>query len=69
MDICQIVSWFGLFSVLGWVYECTYCAIKNRKWDNRGFLFGPVCPIYGFGASFVIIATSVLPKGSQDTIW
>ena len=54
MDICQIVSWFGLFSVLGWVYECTYCAIKNRKWDNRGFLFGPVCPIYGFGASFVM---------------
>ena len=69
MDICQIVSWFGLFSVLGWVYECTYCAIKNRKWDNRGFLFGPVCPIYGFGASFVIIAASVLPKGSQDTVW
>ena len=34
-----------------------------------GFLFGPVCPIYGFGASFVIIAASVLPKGSQDTIW
>lgn len=49
MDICSYVAWFGLFSVLGWVYECAYCAIRTKRLDNRGFLFGPVCPIYGFG--------------------
>lgn len=69
MDICSYVALFGLFSVLGWVYECTYCAIRNRKWENRGFLLGPVCPIYGFGASAVLIAANLLPKGSADAPW
>ncbi|MCR5098381.1 MAG: putative ABC transporter permease [Lachnospiraceae bacterium] len=41
---------FIFFSFLGWVYECIYCTIKSGHWENRGFLIGPVCPIYGFGA-------------------
>ena len=67
MDLCAYVTWFGLFSVIGWLYECTYCAIKTKKWDNRGFLFGPVCPIYGFGGIMVIAAAnlveSAVPSG------
>ena len=39
-----------LFSFLGWIYECTYCTIKSGRWENRGFLIGPICPIYGFGS-------------------
>ena len=31
-----------------------YCRILNGKWNNRGFLFGPYCPIYGFGAIVII---------------
>lgn len=71
MDICSYVTWFGLFSVLGWVYECTYCAIKNRKWDNRGFLFGPVCPIYGVGVTLVIFVAQMVPAGpaARDIPW
>lgn len=69
MDICSYVAWFGLFSVLGWVYECTYCAIKNRRWDNRGFLFGPVCPIYGFGVVAVIVVAQALPRGGDVSWW
>jgi uncharacterized membrane protein len=60
MDLCAYVTWFGLFSVIGWLYECTYCAIKTKKWDNRGFLFGPVCPIYGFGGIMVIAAANLV---------
>ena len=41
---------FIIFSIFGWVFECTYCTIKEHRWQNRGFLFGPVCPIYGSGA-------------------
>ena len=59
MDLCAYVTWFGVFSVGGWLYECTYCAIKTKKWDNRGFLFGPVCPIYGFGGILVIWASNM----------
>ena len=39
---------FLIFGVLGWVYECIYCMFRDHRWQNRGFLFGPICPIYGF---------------------
>ena len=62
MDICCYVTWFGVFSLGGWVYECTFCAIKNRRWDNRGFLFGPVCHIYGFAGVAVLLLLTWLPR-------
>ena len=40
---------FVIFSFLGWLWESVYCTVCRRKWANRGFLYGPVCPIYGFG--------------------
>lgn len=41
---------FIIFSFLGWIWESIYCTIQSRAWANRGFLFGPICPIYGFGS-------------------
>lgn len=41
---------FIVFSFLGWVWESIYCTLRSRKWQARGFLYGPICPIYGFGA-------------------
>ena len=46
--------YFFIYSVLGWIVETLYCRSKDGKWTNRGFLFGPYCPIYGFGALIVI---------------
>ncbi len=72
MDICSYVAWFGLFSILGWVYECAYCAIRTKRWDNRGFLFGPVCPIYGFGVSALLIVAQALASSgatSANAAW
>ena len=45
---------FVIFSFLGWLWESVYCTVCRRKWANRGFLYGPVCPIYGFGALLII---------------
>lgn len=61
---------FIMFSFCGWVYESTYCTIQNGHWRNRGFLFGPICPIYGFGAMLVrLIATySSFAPGSGKNI-
>ena len=55
---------------MGWIYECIYCAIKSGHWDNRGFLIGPICPIYGFGATGALIVFHELPvfRGA-DTPW
>ncbi len=50
MFLSRCLIRFVLYSVLGYIYETTFCTIVERKWQNRGFLFGPLCPIYGVGA-------------------
>ena len=42
-----LFDWFIIYSFLGWLYETIYCFIDQGRYDKRGFLFGPVCPIYG----------------------
>ena len=58
-DLYHILNWFFIYSFLGWVCESTYCSLGERRWINRGFLAGPVCPVYGFGA--VIVVTLLTP--------
>ena len=47
--IYQIAEFFLIYSFLGWCVEVIYAAFKTRQVVNRGFLNGPICPIYGFG--------------------
>ena len=49
-SLYYIVHWFLLYSFFGWISESIYMSICNRKLTNRGFMFGPFCPIYGVGA-------------------
>lgn len=42
--------YYFFYSALGWFAESIYCSVGERKWVNRGFLTGPLCPIYGAGA-------------------
>ena len=51
---CQWFLYFTAYSILGWACETAYCSIGSRKFVNRGFLNGPVCPVYGVGAVLVI---------------
>ena len=41
---------FVLYSFGGWIVECIWTYFMKRKLENRGFLFGPICPIYGVGS-------------------
>ena len=41
---------FIVYSFCGWIWECCYCTVRTHKWQNRGFLYGPIVPIYGTGA-------------------
>lgn len=58
MLISMIFIWFIMYSVIGWIYESIFCSIKFGKWDNRGMLIGPYCPIYGFGAVLDVLICS-----------
>ena len=51
--------YFIILSFAGYIYECLAMVLWTGKWDNRGFLFGPVIPIYGVGALFGSILFSV----------
>lgn len=50
IKIVDYFLWFILYSVLGWILETCLFAIRDKKSVKRGFLFGPLCPIYGTGA-------------------
>lgn len=51
----SLFLYFFIYSVLGWLTEEIYCRLCEGRWTNRGFLYGPYCPIYGFGGILVII--------------
>lgn len=63
MHVTTLFIWFILYSILGWIYETIYCSLKSLKWDNRGMLIGPYCPIYGVGAVLDVLLCSGLPNG------
>ena len=64
----QWLLFFYLYCFLGWVWESCYVSLKQRRWVNRGFLRGPLLPIYGFGAVLILWAT--LPvRGSLALIF
>ena len=55
--LTQWVLFFFIYSFIGWVWECCFVSVRNRRWVNRGFMYGPMLPIYGFGALAVLIST------------
>ncbi len=61
----QIIMFFFAYCFLGWIWETSYVSIRNHKFVNRGFLHGPLIPIYGFGAMAILFAT--LPV--KDNLW
>lgn len=50
LDLEYIFLWVLLYSFIGWVYESIVVSVQQRRPVNRGFLNGPLCPIYGVGA-------------------
>ena len=44
---------FIIYSFLGWIMETALCSFLEKKIVNRGFLIGPICPIYGSGAILI----------------
>ncbi len=50
VSLYYIISWFFVYSFLGWLWETAYVSVKKKKFVNRGFINGPLCTIYGMGA-------------------
>lgn len=56
--LAQYFLWFIIYCFIGWIYESTVCSIQHRRFVNRGFLNGPLIPIYGTGAVLAIFLFS-----------
>ena len=54
MSIYYSILYFFFFVFLGWCTEVIFAAFKQHRFVNRGFLNGPICPIYGVGVTLVI---------------
>ena len=78
IEIYEILIWFLIYGVIGWIFESSLRSIADKKFVNRGFLFGPFIPIYAFGVTgFVFLLNplytleplkmrlSFLPAGHQ----
>lgn len=61
-DLC---FFFIIYSIAGWIIEVIFHAVVKGVIVNRGFLNGPVCPVYGFGMISVILIYNLI--GSDNT--
>lgn len=53
-SISVLFLYLIIYSFLGWLIETIYCSVPAGHFVERGFLNGPICPIYGFGALFIL---------------
>ena len=55
--------YFMAYAVIGWIYE-VFLEVVVYRWgfSNRGFLFGPYLPVYGFGAVIILLVLQSLKK-------
>ncbi len=64
-NVCKLFLGFVVYSVIGWFFETLLHIIRDKKVVKRGFLFGPLCPIYGIGATIQILILG----GKTDNIF
>lgn len=67
-DWADMVLYFFIYSFVGWAQETVQCSVRERRFVNRGFLNGPICPIYGCGALLILTALLPLQRGISS-LW
>lgn len=61
-SIIDLFLYFLFYSFCGWLMETCYCSICERRLVSRGFLYGPICPIYGVGVLLMILFFTPLKR-------
>ncbi len=51
----KLAIYFFIYAFIGWIGEEIFCVVSTHEFVKRGFLFGPICPIYGYGALILIL--------------
>lgn len=53
--LSTLVLYFCVYAFAGWCMETVYCSIPEKRFVARGFLYGPICPIYGVGVLLMVL--------------
>lgn len=68
LEQSTLFRWFFIYSVMGWLYETIFCFTVSGNLSKRGFLFGPLCPIYGISILIMILICSDKSKKLPNLI-
>lgn len=61
----NLALYFFIYAFIGYLSEVVACSVVQKKMVNRGFLFGPIVPVYGFGALLILGATYPLTHAAD----
>ena len=53
----QWLFFFYFYCFGGWCFESAYVSLRTKKWVNRGFMRGPFLPLYGSGATMMLVVS------------
>lgn len=56
-NMSQWLFFFYFYSFLGWCFESAWVSYRSRKFINRGFMRGPFLPLYGSGATMMLVVS------------
>ena len=54
----KYVSYFFVYSFMGWIFEVIITLFQTMEFENRGYLVLPLLPVYGFGALLISLIFS-----------
>ena len=55
LKLTPYIFFFFIFAFIGWIGETIFCYVMHGATEKRGFLYGPICPIYGYGALILML--------------
>ena len=53
--VWEYILIFFIYAFMGWTTEVIFAALRSHTLVNRGFLNGPICPVYGFGMVAMLV--------------
>ena len=62
LKLQDLTMYFFICSFIGWLLEVAYAFSVYGTFVDRGFLRGPICPIYGYGAVIMVLITDWIKK-------
>lgn len=67
--LADLVLYFFIYSFCGWAMETVLCSIQEKHFVNRGFLNGPICPIYGCGLLLILLVLTPVRDGITNPLY